>query len=79
MSPSWYTNIDAWFDKYKFEEDVMYALFQHCYDYKGLSPNYIEKVADSWHSKNIINNFDLDAYFIQYQKVKDIRSKVVKN
>ncbi|HHY24240.1 MAG TPA: DnaD domain protein [Clostridiaceae bacterium] len=78
MSPSWYTNIDAWFDKYKFEEDVMYALFQHCYDYKGLSPNYIEKVADSWHSKNIINNFDLDAYFIQYQKVKDIRSKVVK-
>lgn len=78
MSPSWYTNIDAWFDKYKFEEDVMYALFQHCYDYKGLSPNYIEKVADSWCSKNIINNFDLDAYFIQYQKIKDVKQKIVK-
>jgi len=78
MSPSWYTNIDAWFDKYKFEEDVMYALFQHCYDHKGLSPNYIEKVADNWHSKNIMNNFDLDTYFIQYQRVKDIRQKVVK-
>jgi DnaD/phage-associated family protein len=78
MSPSWYTNIDAWFDKYKFEEDVMYALFQHCYDYKGLSPGYIEKVADNWHSKNIINNFDLDSYFIQYQKIKDIKQKIGK-
>jgi len=78
MSPSWYTNIDAWFEKYKFEEDVMYALFQHCYDYKGLSPSYIEKVADNWHSKNIVNSFDLDAYFIQYQKIKDIKQKIVK-
>jgi len=78
MSPSWYTNIDAWFDKYKFEDDVMYALFQHCYDYKGLAPNYIEKVAESWHSKNIINSFDLDAYFMKYEKVKDVKQKIVK-
>ena len=79
MSPSWYTTIDAWFDKYKFEEDVMYALFQHCYDYKGLSPSYIEKVADNWHSKNIVNSFDLDSYFIQYQKIKDIKQKIGTN
>jgi DnaD/phage-associated family protein len=78
MSPSWYTDIDAWFDKYKFEEDVMYTLFQHCYDHKGLSKQYIVKVADNWHSKNIRNSFDLDAYFIEYQKLKDIRLKVVK-
>ncbi|NMB95580.1 MAG: DnaD domain protein [Clostridiaceae bacterium] len=78
MSPSWYTDIDAWFDKYKFEEDVMYALFQHCYDYKGLSPNYITKVADSWHSRNIVNSFDLDKYFIQYQKIKEIKLKIIK-
>jgi len=78
MSPSWYTDIDAWFDKYKFEEDVMYALFQHCYDYKGLSPNYIAKVAESWHNKNIVNSFDLDRYFIQYQKVKEIKAKIAK-
>ena len=78
MSPSWYTNLDTWFEKYKFEEDVMYALFQHCYDYKGLSPNYITKVADSWHNKNIINSFDLDRFFIQYQKTKDIKIKISK-
>jgi len=78
MPPSWYTDIDAWFDKYKFEEDVMYALFQHCYDHNGLSKNYIIKVADGWHSKKIINSFDLDRYFIEYQKVREIKTKISK-
>jgi len=78
MSPSWYTDIDSWFDKYSFEEDVMYALFQHCYDHRGLSKHYIAKVADSWHSKGIINNFDMDKYSIEYQKLKDIRMKIIK-
>jgi DnaD and phage-associated domain len=76
MPPSWYTDIDAWFDKYKFEEDVMYALFQHCYDHNGLSKNYIIKVADSWHSKKIVNSFDLDRYFMEYEKVKEIKVKI---
>jgi DnaD/phage-associated family protein len=78
MSPSWYTDIDAWFDKYKFEEDVMYALFQHCYDHKGLAKNYIMKVADNWYNKNIRNAFDLDKYFMEYQKIRDIRTTIVK-
>lgn len=78
MSPSWYTDIDAWFDKYQFEEDVMYALFKHCYDYKGLSRQYITKVADNWHSKNIRNSFDLDKYSMEMQKIKDIRGMIMK-
>jgi DnaD/phage-associated family protein len=78
MSPSWYTDLDAWFDKYQFEEDVMYTLFKHCYDHNGLAKNYIMKVADNWHNKNIRNSFDLDRYFIEYQKLKDIRLKIVK-
>jgi DnaD/phage-associated family protein len=78
MSPSWYTDIDAWFDKYQFEEDVMFALFKHCYDYKALSRQYIIKVADNWHSKNIHNSFDLDKYSIEAQKIKDIRSMIIK-
>ena len=78
MSPSWYTDIDAWFDKYQFEEDVMYALFKHCYDYKGLSRQYISKVADNWHNKNIRNSFDLDKYSMEAQKIKDIRGKIMK-
>jgi DnaD/phage-associated family protein len=78
MPPSWYTDIDAWFDRYKFEEDVMYALFQHCYNHNGLSKNYMLKVADNWHSKGIRNSFDLDKYFIEYQKLKDIRLRIIK-
>lgn len=78
MPPSWYTDIDAWFDKYQFEEDVMYALFQHCYDHKALTKPYLMRVADSWHTKCIVNSFDLDKYFVEYQKLKDIKLSIVK-
>ncbi|MDP4181000.1 MAG: DnaD domain protein [Bacillota bacterium] len=78
MPPSWYTDIDAWFDKYEFEEDVMFTLFQYCYEHNGLSKNYIIKVADSWKSKNVRNSFDLDNYSLQYEKFKSIRGKIVK-
>lgn len=78
MSPSWYTDIDFWFDRFKFDEDVMLALFQYCFDQNGLSKPYIEKVAESWKSRNIKNSFDLDNYSIEYKKFKDVRSSIVK-
>lgn len=78
MSPSWYTNVDCWFDRFKFDEDVMYTLFQHCYDHKGLSPNYIEKVAESWYSKNIKTSFDVDKFYIEYEKLNEIRRNIIK-
>lgn len=78
MSPSWYTDIDAWFERYKFDEDVMLALFQYCFDQKGLVKPYIEKVAESWKNRNIRNSFDLDNYSIEYKKFKDVRSAIVK-
>jgi DnaD/phage-associated family protein len=78
MSPSWYLDIDLWFDRYKFEEDVMYSLFQHCYDHKALSKNYIIKVAEDWHIRGICDAFELDNYFMEYQKTKDIRVKIYK-
>jgi len=78
MSPSWYTDIDAWFDRYKFDDDVMYSLFQHCYDHKGLNKNYIVKVAENWYSKSIKTHFDLENYYIEYQKVRDIRMLIIK-
>jgi DnaD/phage-associated family protein len=78
MSPTWYTDIDNWFDKYGFEEDVMFALFEHCYVHKGLSKQYISKVADNWKSKDIKNGFDLDKYYMEYQKLRDIKLKIMK-
>ncbi len=76
MSPTWYTDIDAWFDKYGFEEDVMFALFAHCSEHNAISKQYISKVADNWKSKNIKNSFDLDNYDKDYQKQKDIKKKI---
>lgn len=78
MSPAWYTDIDSWFDKYKFEEDVMYSLFQYCYDRKALTKNYIIKVAETWFSKGIGNSFDLDRYFIENKKCRDIGVQIGK-
>lgn len=78
MSPSWYTDIDAWFDRYKFDEDVMLALFQYCFDHKGLAKGYIEKVAESWKIRNIRNSFDLDNYSIEQKKFKDVRGAIIK-
>lgn len=78
MSPSWYTDIDAWFDRYKFDEDVMLALFQYCFDQKGLIKAYIEKVAENWKTRNIRNSFDLDNYSIEQKKFKDVRGSIIK-
>ena len=32
MSPSWYSDIDLWFKKFEFDEEVMIALFRYCFD-----------------------------------------------
>jgi DnaD/phage-associated family protein len=78
MSPSWYTDIDSWFEQYGFEEDVMFALFEHCYAHNGLAKQYIEKVAESWYSNNIKNGFDLDQYSLMYEKFRNIKIKITK-
>lgn len=78
MSPSWYTDIDAWFDNFKFEEDVMYTLFQYCYDHNGLNKNYMLKVAEGWHSKSIRTGSDLENYMMEYEAFKDIRGKITR-
>lgn len=76
MPSSWYTDIDSWFEKFGFQEDVMLALFQHCFDHKVINKNYVLKVAQSWHLKGIKNSMDLDNYSIEYQKVREIIQKV---
>ena len=59
MSPSWYSDIDLWFKKYGFDEEVMIALFRYCYNRSALHRNYIQAVADAW-AKNNIKTFNGD-------------------
>ena len=69
MSPSWYSDIDLWFKKYNFDEEVMIALFRYCFNRSALHRNYIQTVADGWHKNNIQNFNDLDRYYEKQEKL----------
>ncbi|MCX7710999.1 MAG: DnaD domain protein [Clostridia bacterium] len=78
MSPSWYNEIDYWYNRYRFDDDVMYTLFKYCYDNNALSRNYVQAVADSWGKRGIKNFFELEQYFEEQEKFKGLKGKIVK-
>ena len=78
MSPSWYSDIDLWFKKFEFDEEVMIALFQYCFDKSALHKNYVKAVADAWHSNNIKTFSDLEEYDENNEKVKKIKKNISK-
>ena len=78
MSPSWYNDIDFWFTKYEFDEQVMIALFNYCHDNRALHRNYIQTVAEGWSKNNIKTFNDLDAYFEKQEKRNVIKKSISK-
>ena len=78
MSPSWYSDIDMWFKKYKFDEQVMLALFNYCFDHSALHRNYIQVVADSWYKNNIRSFSDLDKYYEKQEKISSVKKSIIK-
>ena len=78
MSPSWYSDIDLWFKKFEFDEEVMIALFQYCFDKSALHKNYVKTVAEAWHSSNIKTFTDLEEYDDNIQKIKKIKKNISK-
>ena len=78
MSPSWYSDIDMWFKKYSFDEEVMIALFQYCYTRSALHRNYIQTVADSWHKSNVKTYTDLDNLFAKQDKLNVLYKTITK-
>ena len=48
MGPTWYKDIDTWFEKYEFEPEVLIALFDYCFKKSALHRNYIQTVAEAW-------------------------------
>ena len=63
MGPSWYNDIDLWFRKYCFDEQVMIALFDYCYKRSALHRNYVQTVAEAKHTNNIKTFDELDKYY----------------
>lgn len=78
MSPSWYSDITLWFEKYNFDDQVMLALFNYAYDNKALHRNYIQAVADGWSKENIKTFNDLDLYFERREKINVLKKEIAK-
>ena len=78
MSPAWYSNIDLWFKKYEFDEQVMISLFDYCFNKSALHKNYVTTVADSWSKNNIKTYDDLEIYYQKYEKLNKIQKDISK-
>ena len=78
MSPSWYGDIDLWFSKYGFDEEVMVALFRYCFNRSALHRNYIQAVAEAWSQNNIKTYSDLDKYYEQQEALAKIKKSIAK-
>lgn len=78
MSPSWYGDIEMWFKKYGFDEQVMITLFDYCFNKSALHRNYIQAVADAWSKNNIKTYADLENYEQSQEKLVLIKKSIAK-
>jgi DnaD/phage-associated family protein len=76
MNSTWYIDIDFWFNKYGFDEQVMLALFNYCAENRALNRGYIQTVADSWAKNNIKTFNDLDEYETKKDKLNVIKKEI---
>ena len=78
MGPSWYNDIDIWFRKYCFDEQVMIALFDYCYKRSALHRNYVQTVAEAWASNKVKTWNDLDTYYQHQESLNKIKKSIAK-
>lgn len=78
MSPSWYCDIELWFKKYGFDEQVMITLFDYCFNKSALHRNYIQAVADTWHKNNVKTYSDLENYEQTQEKLSILKKCISK-
>lgn len=78
MSPSWYGDIELWFKKYGFDEQVMVALFDYCFNKSALHRNYIQAVADAWCKNKIKTYADLENYEQSQEELAVIKKSISK-
>lgn len=76
MSPSWFADINLWFQKYGFDEQVMLALFNYAHENKAFHRNYIQAVAEGWSKEKIKTFNDLDAYFVRREKISKLKKEI---
>ena len=78
MGPSWYNDIDLWFTKYEFDEQVMIALFDYCYNRNAMHRNYVQTVAEAWASNRVKTWSDLDMYYEKQESLNKFKKTISK-
>ena len=78
MGPSWYNDIDLWFKKYQFDEQVMIALFDYCFKRSALHRNYVQTVAEAWYSNKVKTWNDLDIYYEKQESLNKLKKSIAK-
>lgn len=78
MGPAWYSDIDLWFKTYNFEDQVMIALFDYCFNRSALHKNYVQAVAEAWGNSKIQTWNDLDIYYQKQEKFAKIKKDIAK-
>ena len=78
MGPSWYNDIDIWFKKYNFDEQVMIALFDYCYNRSAMHRNYVQTVAEAWSNNNVKTWNDLDKYYEKQESLNKLKKSIAK-
>ncbi len=78
MGPSWYSDIDLWFKKYEFDEQVMIALFDYCYNKSALHKNYVKTVAEAWSLNQIKTWSDLEIYYQKQENLNKFKKLISK-
>ncbi len=76
MSPSWYADIDMWFNKFGFDEQVMLTLFNYCFNRSALHRNYVQVVAEAWATHNVKTFADLEIYFQKQEAFSKIEKAI---
>lgn len=78
MGPSWYNDIDIWFRKYEFDEQVMITLFDYCFKRSALHRNYVQTVAEAWYSNKVKTWSDLDKYYEKQESLNKLKKSIAK-
>ena len=78
MSPAWYSDIDLWFKKYGFDEQVMISLFDYCFNRSALHKNYVKAVADAWNKAGVKTYDELEVYSQKSEKLNIIKKDIAK-
>ena len=78
MGPSWYNDIDLWFTKYNFDDQVMIALFDYCFNRSALHKKYVQTVAEAWGNNKIATWNDLETYYEKQEKLIKIKRTIAK-